>query len=464
MKVEEAVESQKSQIEAWGCFTLDFRLSTLTRQLRKKLTFIGTRSAAGLVAMPNLLSARHEVPGVVLEPGALAQAFEAFTSAAGSLQNTYGLLQAEVGRLRQELELRNLDLAHSLAENERMRTRLGHILENLPSGVLVCDPRFKLRYANDVARRLLASAAAASDSLSPIPGSLRRLLEKVNSEAPGAERMWTLAEGRDAVSISVTCALVPWGAQSQQELVFILRDITEQKRLQEEREFSRRMQALAEITALLAHEIRNPLGSLELFAGLIKEATREEPEVSQWTVHLQAGLRALSATVNNVLNFYTQAPLAPVPVNLSKLLTDTVAFLQPLALQRGMAIRWTEPGEQVLIRGDQNRLQQVFFNITINAFRAMSTGGTVTISLSVDERGGQPWARVAFEDHGVGISAANLVRIFEAGFTTRKESPGLGLAVSKRVMDQHGGTTEVASAEGRGTTFTLSFPALGAQA
>ena len=411
--------------------------------------------------MPNLLSTRQEVPAAVLDSGALAQAFEVFTSAAGSLQNTYGLLQAEVGRLRQELELRNHDLAHSLAENERMRARLGHILENLPCGVLVFDPRFELRYANEVARRLLASAAAANESPSPIPGSLRRLLEEVDSDAPGAERIWTLDEGMDAVSISVTCALMPPGAESEPELVFILRDITEQKRLEEEREFSRRMQALAEITALLAHEIRNPLGSLELFAGLIKDATREEPEVSQWMVHLQAGLRALSATVNNVLHFYTRAPLATVPVNLANLLTDTVEFLQPLVLQRGMAISWAEPSGQVLIRADQHRLQQVFFNITINAFRAMSAGGTVTIRLGVEERHGQSWARAAFEDQGVGISAANLPRIFEAGFTTRRESPGLGLAVSKRVVDQHGGTIEVASVEGRGTTFTLSFPVLG---
>jgi len=408
--------------------------------------------------MPNLLSARQEVPGAAPDPGTLAQAFEAFTSAADSLQNTYGLLQAEVGRLRQELELRNQDLAHSLAENERMRARLGHILENLPCGVLVCDPRLKLRYANDLARRLLASAAAASDSGGFIPGSLRRLLERANWERPGAERIWMLGEGPEAVCITVTCAPMPSGVWSHQELVFILRDVTEQKRLQEEREFSRRMQALAEITALLAHEIRNPLGSLELFASLIKEATREEPEISQWTMHLQAGLRALSATVNNVLTFYTQAPLAPVPVSLAKLLRDTVEFLQPLAFERGMAISWTEPSEPVQIRGDQHRLQQVFFNLTINAFRAMSAGGTVTIRLSMEERGGQSLAKVAFEDEGVGISPANRERIFEAGFTTQKESPGLGLAVSKRVMDQHGGTIEVTSTEGRGTTFTLSFP------
>ena len=393
-----------------------------------------------------------------MDPGVLAQAFEAFTATADSLQNSYGLLQSEVGRLRQELELRNRDLAHSLAENEQMRARLGHILENLPCGVLVLSPRLDLRYANDVARRLLASAAAASDSVSPIPASLRRLLKQIVSETCGAEREWVLGEDKDAVFVSVSSALMPRTAEPRQELIFILRDVTEQKRLEEEREVSRRMRALAEMTALLAHEIRNPLGSLELFAGLIKDATQEDLEVSQWMVHLQAGLRALSATVNNVLHFYTQAPLETVPVDLVKLLTDTVEFLQPLALQRGMRINWTKPEESISISADQHRLQQVFFNITINAFRAMSAGGTVTVRLGVEQKGGRHLAQVSFEDQGSGISKENLARIFDAGFTTNRQSPGLGLAVCKRVIGQHDGTLEVSSVEGRGTTFILSFP------
>lgn len=412
--------------------------------------------------MPNLLSARQEFPQTLMDPGSLAQAFEAFTSTADSLQNSYGLLQVEVGRLRQELELRNRDLAHSLAENERVRARLGHILENLPCGVLVLTPRFELRYANDVACRLLAASAAADDTVGLIPRPLWRLLEELASEAPGVERFWVRGEGKGAVSISITSALMPRNTESCQELVFILRDVTGQKRLEEEREVSRRMRALAEMTALLAHEIRNPLGSLELFAGLVRDATQKDPEVSQWMVHLQAGLRALSATVNNVLHFYSQAPLEKVPVDLVRLLTDTFEFLQPLALQRGMRINWEKPKQDVVINADQHRLQQAFFNITINSFRAMSAGGAVTVRLGSETREGQPWATIAFEDQGVGISAENLAKVFEAGFTTRPASPGLGLAVCKRVLSQHGGFLDVSSVEGRGTTFTMGLPIAGA--
>lgn len=405
-------------------------------------------------AMPSLLSTRQKDLDEASNPAMLVQAFEVFSSAAGSLQHSYDVLQGEVGRLRRELELRNRDLADSIAENERMRARLGHILENLPCGVLVIGSPVELRYANDFARRLLASAAAANNSVGPIPAPLTEILAPVDLPVMGEECVWEMKGTAESTAISVTCAPIP----RSNERVVILRDITEQRRIQEEIEFSRRMKALAEITALLAHEIRNPLGSLELFAGLLRDATRGEPHVSEWVVHLQAGLRALSATVNNVLNFYADTPLTTVPLDLVKLLTSTMEFLQPLALQRGMAIRWMTTEAEVFIKADEHRLQQVFFNIAINAFRAMSAGGILTIGLGKELRDGAPWVRVAFEDQGVGIAPENLARIFEAGFSTRQSSPGLGLAVCRRVMDQHGGVLELKSTLGQGTTFSLSFP------
>ncbi len=389
----------------------------------------------------------------------LAQAFEVFSSAADSLQHSYDVLKGEVGRLRRELELRNRDLADSIAENERMRARLVHILENLPCGVAVVRPPLELRYANDVARRLLASAAASDNGAEPIPAPLAQLLARIDSTATGGERVWLIEGTADSTAISITCAPIP----GSKERVVILRDITAQRRAQEQVEFSKRMKALAEVTALLAHEIRNPLGSLELFAGLVRDATQHEPQVSEWVVHLQAGLRALSATVNNVLNFYTDAPPTTVPLDLVTLLNGTVEFLQPLALQRGMAIQWMTTESEAVISADEHRLQQVFFNIAINAFRAMSAGGILTIGLARESRDGTPWIRVAFEDQGVGIPSEHLARIFEAGFTTRQSSPGLGLAVCRRVMDQHGGMLEVESIVGQGTTFRLSFPVLGAE-
>ena len=400
-----------------------------------------------------------------MDRNSLAQAFESFTHVAGSLEHSYTMLQGELARLRRELEVRNRDLARSLAENQRMQAYLASLLEDLPCAVVSVDTDFHLSFANPQASTLVVTKPGESlASGASIPESLRAILKEVVSEPAGAERIWAFQAQEGQKFVAVTCATRPRGCTPGGEWIFILRDVTEQKRLEEEREVSRRMRALAEMTALLAHEIRNPLGSLELFAGLIKEATRDQADVSQWVVHLQAGLRALAATVNNVLHFYSLPPSQLAPLDLVRLLAKTIEFLQPLALQRGMGIEFAPACKEVFIAGDAYRLQQVFFNLAINAFRAMSAGKRLRISALIEERSGSRAAKIEFQDEGVGIAPAHIKKLFDPGFTTVKSSPGLGLAVCQRVTAQHKGTIDVHSKLGEGTTFSLYFPVLGAEA
>ena len=430
----------------------------------------GTARAPVHIAMSTLPSARQEVSVHANEPipfdrTSLAKAFESFTHVAGSLENSYALLQQEVTKLRHELEIKNRDLAKSLAENRRMRTYLGGILEVLPCGVLAVDVNFRLRFANPQAHVLLSCRPGAGlESALPIPETLSSLLREVAAEPPGTERTWALQAGEDSKFLAVSCVVQSHNLGTGGETVFIMRDVTQTKRLEEQREFARRMQALAEMTAVLAHEVRNPLGSLELFAGLIKDAAQEHAEISQWIVHIQAGLRALSATVNNVLHFHSMVPSQLKPLNVVRLLADTVEFLQPLALQRGMGIEFIPAEKEVLIPADPHRLQQVFFNLTINAFRAMPSGKSLRIRVGVERQNGRSMARIDFEDQGVGISMDLLDKIFDPGFTTIKNSPGLGLAVCQRITAQHKGRIQVQSEIGEGTTFSLYLPVLGKQA
>lgn len=412
--------------------------------------------------MPTLPAARQKQP---VDRESLLQAFESFTHVAGSLESSYARLQGELAILRHELEIKNQDLANSLAENKRIKTYLAGLLEDLPCGVLAVDAEFRLRFANPIVHQLLISKSENARDLAAVPESLRLILEEIASEGPGAERLWTLDTPEGKKVFAVIWALRSQTGPAGGERVFILRDATGQMRLEEERDVSRRMKALAEMTALLAHEIRNPLGSLELFAGLIKEAAAD-PEIGQWAVHMQAGLRALSATVNNVLHFHSMGPAQLAPVNAVRLLADTVEFLQPLALQRGMGIEFTPRRIEVLISASAHHLQQVFFNLAINAFRAMPAGKRLKISVGVEDESSNSLegvgrcARIDFEDEGAGIDPARISRIFEAGFSTASGSPGLGLAVAKRIVANHGGTIAVASEPGKGAAFTLRLPLL----
>jgi two-component system sensor histidine kinase FlrB len=217
----------------------------------------------------------------------------------------------------------------------------------------------------------------------------------------------------------------------------------------------RREAALAEISAVLAHEIRNPLGSLELFAGLLAESDLD-PECRNWVEHVQAGLRTLTATVNNVLHFHSLPETERAPVDLGQLLGWARDFFRPLARQSRVALSLQNRVAGVLFPADRHRLEQVLLNLVLNSVRAMPGGGWIELAgRRIHE--GQAVA-LSVSDTGPGISPEHLACIFEPGFSTRAGSPGLGLAVCRKIVEQHGGTITAGSRPACGATFTLTFP------
>jgi two-component system sensor histidine kinase FlrB len=407
-------------------------------------------------------SSRRRTPARHDAEHSLVRAFATFTQAADSLEKSYGQLQAEVARLSGELKRANSELTRSLEENSRVRSFLAQILEGLPCGVLVFDADRRLRVINPEARRLLMLEPSwLPEEGVAWPAVIDRLLAESSSKAPAAEREWLLEDPAGPRFLGIMQAQVMGSEGAAGETICILRDMTQEKRLATEREKARRNQALAEIATVLAHEIRNPLGSLELFAGLLADATAATSESSQWVGHIQAGLRTLAATVNNVLQFHSQPCPEPIPTHLDRLLRETVEFLGPLARQRGMQVRLDNRAGKVLVHADPNRLQQVFLNLALNAFRAMPPNGWLVASVAWAAPSDRPQVQIDFEDQGIGMSAVEMEKIFEPGFTTRAGSPGLGLSVCKKVIEQHGGTIRVHSAPRLGSTFTLTLPAAG---
>ena len=396
----------------------------------------------------------------------LERAFQSFAGAAESLEKSYGQLHAEVLRLRFALERTNSDLATSLEENTGMRRYLTRILENLPCGVLVVDPQGQPKMVNPEARRLLSrdgDARRAADGVGErgdlAPEALRGLLEASRAEgAPEQER--EIASSHGVRTIGLACAVLGEGssAGASGESVFILRDVTAERRRAAEREAARRKESLAEMATLLAHEIRNPLGSLELFAGLLADAAATQPDLRRWTDHIQAGLRSLSATVNNVLQFHSEPAAQLAAVNLGRLMRESVEFLRPLARQAGLRIDLQNALGELEAPADAHRLQQVFFNLSLNAFRAMALGGTLEVHLRWADMDNFSNVRIDFADNGRGIAPEHLQEMYEPGFTTHAGNPGLGLAVCRTVMEQHGGTIRASSEMGKGTTFSLILP------
>lgn len=421
--------------------------------------------AAGLATYPAACTAEAEQ--------FLLRAFSSFAEAAGSLERSYGLLRAEVTGLRHQLEESNASLSQSLEKNRRMRQHLNRIVEGLPCGVLAMGKDGTFSLLNPEGERLLAACSYSEEkeakpgrsaetsevkfqSTSALHRELQQFLERARFGTSEQEQNFPDAEGGTRW-LAVRHAAVPDDPECAS--IFILRDVSESKRLDEEREQLRRGQALAEMSAMLAHEIRNPLGSLELFAGLLGEIDLPE-EQSLWVGHVQAGLRNLAATVNNVLHFHSLPESQRAPIDLGQLLHWTQEFLTPLARQSRVEVQQRNSLHGVFFAADRHRLEQVLLNLSLNALRSMPGGGWLELSGRRVQRQGKEKEElvIAVTDTGPGIAPENLQKIFEPGFSTRAGSPGLGLAVCRKIVEQHGGKIEAASRPGAGATFTLRFP------
>ncbi len=214
--------------------------------------------------------------------------------------------------------------------------------------------------------------------------------------------------------------------------------------------------ALAEVSAVLAHEIRNPLASMELFAGLLAE-DREHAE--EWVSHLRAGIRLLSATVNNVLSLHGGSGAVMTPVELSACVRHGVEFVRPIADQAGVKLS-VRADEGLSVQGNENQLRQILLNLVCNAIRHTPVDGSVDVTVRqiVREEGAR--AQVEVADTGCGMTAREMEQVFNAGFSGQGDTPGLGLAVCKRLVTAHGGEIRVSSEMGCGSRFQLEFPTL----
>jgi signal transduction histidine kinase len=399
----------------------------------------------------------------------LLQAFRSFADAADSLERSYGQLRSEVARLHGELAESNAGLEKSLEENRRMREHLDRILDGLPCGVLVERADGAVSLVNPEGRRLLGAGSAGSLSSSSVPGEWRALFERARNESgeqeeripdgSGGERWLAVrhAAVRDSVRDSVRGSVEDRRAGADCASIFILRDVSDAKRLLQEKDKLRREQALAEMSAILAHEIRNPLGSLELFAGLLAGAALSA-ECGEWVEHVQAGLRTLAATVNNVLHFHSLPAPERVATDLGQLIDWAGGFLVPMARQARVELCLRNHLHGVWFAADRHRLEQVLLNLVLNALRAMPGGGWVEISGHRIHHGDAPAATISVSDTGPGVLRGSAGKIFEPGFSTRPGSPGLGLAVCRKIVEQHGGWLVAANRAGVGASFTLTFP------
>lgn len=220
---------------------------------------------------------------------------------------------------------------------------------------------------------------------------------------------------------------------------------------------SERLAAIGELAGGVGHELRNPLGAIKNAVYYVKgkvaksELAESEPRVMEFLNIVDEEVNASNKIINDLLGFSRVGKPARSPVGVRKIIDDA---LSRVLLPEHIKLDNRVSADSIEVNVDSDQIQQVLVNIITNALQAMPEGGTLTISTR--ERGG--FQEVTIADSGMGIPEEVRDKIFEPLFTTRAKGIGLGLAVSKSIIDRHGGRIEVQSRVGEGTAFTITLP------
>ena len=224
--------------------------------------------------------------------------------------------------------------------------------------------------------------------------------------------------------------------------------------IEEQLRRAERLSTLGEMAAVLAHEVRNPLASLRGSAEILRDDYRPDSPKYEFLEMQIRETERLNRVVEEFLRMARSRPTELKPCSLREELETIITLTSGEARKQQISLALLPDGADSTVMADGDKLRQAFLNIVINALQATPTGGSVTIGISSDDTG----HTIRFSDTGPGIAADALERIFEPFFTTKPDGTGLGLAVTRKIIEAHGGALTVESEAGQGTTVVVRLP------
>ncbi len=399
-----------------------------------------------------------------IDPDLLIEAFEKFTLTSKAIEKAYNDLQERVDQLNLELEKKNEELSVQLETTQRVSDQLTDVLESLHLAVVVFDGKGRVVRLNHAAQTLFGC-----DQEQIVGQDMEQLFSLRFQGMPGLGDLlhsMTLipeseigdADAPHPLVLRVSTHKMRGVSEQGAGTILLAEDVTGQVARRRDAVRTDRLAAMGEMAVQIVHEIRNPMGSIELFASMLKRDLADQPEHAELARKVQDGIKGLNYVIGNLLSFAKGADPVMEPTDMQELVDKTLGDLEhQLMRQKIEVVRQLAP-DASFMRVDPELWRQVLLNLVLNAVQAMPDGGRLTIA---GRRAGDTGngAGVAFSvaDTGVGMSSEVRERVFHPFFTTKDRGTGLGLALVHNIVKAHGGSISVESAVGEGTTFIITL-------
>jgi two-component system sensor histidine kinase PilS (NtrC family) len=364
------------------------------------------------------------------------------------------IISEKLQKTSEELDANRQNLAELRALNQ-------NVVESIPSGLITLTQYGTAAFINPAGCQILQSQpySVLGRHVTEIGFVTREQWNEVREQLTEGALVRRENDSFDVGSerLSIGFALTPLstleGKASGYTLIF--QDLTEMKKLEAELRLKDRMAAVGELSAGIAHEIRNPLAAIAGSVQVLKNSqSLSQQEQRLMTIVLRESER-LNKTIAEFLRFVRPQEKRTSEFDIAASISETLDLLANSAeLRKDHEIRREINPPSFTILGDSDQIRQVFWNIALNAIRAMASGGALTVRAEPSDG----TYRIVFSDSGRGMSEADLRRLFQPFRTNFPSGTGLGMAISYRIVQEHGGSIDVTSLVGEGTAITVSLP------
>jgi signal transduction histidine kinase len=325
------------------------------------------------------------------------------------------------------------------------------VVANIHSGLIVADSDFTIKLANRYVQQLCEVAAEEIEG-KKLGVILPEISELIGRNIYSSEV--TLNCSADKPVIGFRCFDWDSGKGSSQGHIIVLRDLTQIIEMRRELQKKARLATMGELVAKVAHEIRNPLFGMTAVCQIFAKELVLNADQQQLMDSLLGEAWRLKRIVDELLDCSRELKLDKKTFDLVRLLKETLNEYRITAEGKNVRIENNMVDHECLIVGDQGKIKQVMINLLENAIEASDDNGVIHLEMAVDNG----YVSFSVEDAGTGISSADMEKIFDVFYTTKKHGTGLGLPISKNIVESHDGAIMAQNRPERGAVFTIALP------